>query len=119
VQALHRLLNGSTAWISCEYGGSNQILVTVESYPTQALTDKRFNSLNVRSATTTSQIQQWQRPTGTGRLIVSNNSYGAGSGGVSVSFNDPQRSDIIINVGCTVGCTGDQLFQDWWLGAPL
>jgi hypothetical protein len=73
-------LDGSSAWIECKYGQSPTLAVSVESYPTPELADKRFDSLNGGSRTTTSRIEQWHRASGTGRLIVTTNSYKQGSG---------------------------------------
>lgn len=63
--------------------------------------------------------ERWERPTGRGRVITGNlpDDGGTRSGVLLLSFDDPARNFCLLSV-YTDGA-GQDLYDRWWLGAPL
>lgn len=64
--------------------------------------------------------ENWERPSGRGRIIVHDvpgRTPGTTMGGLNIQFDDPARNFCLIFV--LGGTSGAELYDGWWMKAPL
>ncbi|MGN2637414.1 protein kinase domain-containing protein [Nocardia takedensis] len=100
------------AWLHCPSADDDGISVNIRCDPSRRPVTYRRDVTgyaNVRE-------ERWTRPTGTGSVRWASDSI-AGFGLLDVAFDDPARS--FCTVGASGGRGGQDVFDSWWVGAPI